>query len=236
MNKTTSSRITQWHGDQKPRERLLQRGAEHLSAAELLAVCFGSGLAGENAVMMASRLLQRFGGIDGLLQAPMQELRACRGIGNSRVALVKAIHQITLRHAEERFNQQRESMSDVAAVSRYLQRRLGHEGHEQFACLYLDTRHRLIAYEVPFRGSINRAYVFPRPILKRCLELNAAAVILAHNHPSGVAEPSQADISLTRDLVDLLAKLDIKVLDHIVVAAQQTVSLAKRGLLPATTR
>ena len=232
MNETTSSPITSWFGDEQPRERLLRRGAEHLSAAELLAVCFGSGLAGENAVALSRRLLQRFGSIDGLLQAPSQELLDCRGIGHARVALIKAMQELTLRQSEEVFARAGNNMTDVTPVSRYLQRRMGHAGNEQFACLYMDTRHRLIAYEVPFQGSINRAYVFPRLILKRCLELNAAAVILAHNHPSGVAEPSQADITLTRDLVDLLAKLDVRVLDHIVVAAQQTVSLASRGLLP----
>lgn len=222
---------------EQPRERLLKLGAGYLTTTELLAVCFGSGQRGEDVMAFARRLLLQFGSLDGLLQAPVHELLAARGLGPARVALLKALHELTLRDCEaglevlDSATKELLQMSDSSVVGRYLQRRLGHAQNETFACLYLDTRHRLLAYEAPFMGSINRAYVFPRTLLRRSLELNAAAVIFAHNHPSGVAEPSQADIALTHDLCDLFAKLDIKVLDHFVVAARQTVSMASRGLL-----
>lgn len=242
MKQTSSSSLQSWNRSERPRERLLAKGSSHLSAAELVAVCLGSGRQGEDAVSFARVLLSQFGCLDGLLQAPVHELLEIKGLGNARVALLKAVHELTLRQCEEGMSENplmqargdgsEEQMTDVGYVSRYLQRRLGHAQSEVFACLYLDTRHRLLAYETPFHGSINRAYVFPRALLRRSLELNAAAVILAHNHPSGVAEPSQADISLTKELCELFAKLDVRVLDHFVIAAQQTVSFASRGLIP----
>ena len=191
----------------------------------------GSGLPGEDVVAFARRLLVRFGSLDGLLQASVHELSEVHGLGEAKIALLKAAYELTMRHSEDAMRNTAQSMTDVTRVSRYLQQRLGHARSEVFACMYLDTRFRLIAYETPFHGSVNRAYVFPRTLLRRSLELNAAAIILAHNHPSGIAEPSQADISLPRDLCELLAKLDVQVVDHVVIAANQTVSMASRGLL-----
>lgn len=236
MTETTSLNMRQWQAFERPRERLLRHGAGHLAVAELLAVCFGSGRPGQDAIAFARSLLSQFGSLDAVLQAPQHELLKVKGLGAARVALLKALHELTLRHCEEGMRDQAlgaqaEPMSDVGVVSRYLQRKLGYAQSEVFACMYLDNRHRLLAYEAPFQGSVNRAYVFPRLLLRRSLELNAAAVIFAHNHPSGVAEPSQADIALTRDLCELFAKIDIRVLDHFVIAAQNTVSMAGRGLL-----
>ncbi len=240
MIETTSVGVRAWQREERPRERLLRKGADHLSAAELLAICLGSGPRGQDVVSFARLLLTRFGSLDAVLYAPVHDLLKVKGLGSARVALLKAVAELAVRQCEEGILPKPESgglndvtITDAIAVSRYLQRKLGHAQVETFACIYLDTRHRLLAYEAPFIGSINRAYVFPRTLLRRGLELNAAAVILSHNHPSGVAEPSHADIALTRDLYQLFAKIDIKVLDHIVVAAQQTVSMAQRGLLGA---
>ena len=241
MNETTSLNPPGGCRNDLPRERLLKNGAGHLSAAELLAVCLGSGCQGVDVVTFSRKLLGHFGGLDALLQAPAHELLGIRGLGPAKVSLIKALAELTLRDCEAGIegssagcgSANELSMQDAGVVARYLQRRLGHAQNETFACMYLDTRHRLLAYEAPFLGSVNRAYVFPRTLLKRSMELNAAAVIFAHNHPSGIAEPSQADITLTHDLCLLFSKLDIQVLDHFVIAARQTVSMASRGLLPS---
>ncbi|NKC00409.1 MAG: DNA repair protein RadC [Pseudomonadales bacterium] len=251
MNKDTSSLpVRLWRKSEQPRTRILNGRAEALTLAELLAICMGSGSVGESAVMLCTRLLSEFGDLDGLLQASTTELLATHGLGEAKVAQLKALHELTLRYSEEKFqseplsldsvdgvvgaasNETCEQMNDLAAVSRFLQRKLAVSHQEVFGCLYLDTRHRLIEFEALFKGSINRAHIYPRELIKRCIDLNAAAVILTHNHPSGIAEPSQADLAITRTLVTALQHVDVKVLDHIVVANAQTVSLATRGLLP----
>lgn len=218
---------------EQPRARLFRQGTESLSVAELLCVCFGSGLPGEDALSLARRLLQRFGDLDGLLQADCATLFEEKGLGDVRVAQLKALHELALRYSEERLHREPvgELLSDANAVSRYLQRKMASAAHEAFGVIYLDSRHRLIRFEIPFRGSVDRAHVYPRELLRRCLDHNAAAVVLAHNHPSGVAEPSQADIELTRRLVTLFKHVDVRILDHIIVARSQTTSLAARGLL-----
>lgn len=233
MMQTTSSGLKHREFDERPRERLFMRGASALSTAELLAVCLGSGCAGMSALQLAQNLLVRFGNLDALLQARADELRQCHGMGPARVAQIKALAELTLRHSESQLREPdaRDAMTDVTTVSRYVQRQIGAARREIFACLFLDARHRLLHFETLFLGSVNRAHVYPREVLRQALEHNAAAVILAHNHPSGVAEPSQADISLTAELRALLARVDVKVLDHIVVAQGQVVSFAARGLI-----
>lgn len=250
MNKDTSSLpVRLWRKSEQPRTRILSGRAEALTLAELLGICMGSGSVGESAVMLCTRLLSKFGDLDGLLQASTGELLATHGLGEAKVAQLKALHELALRYSEEKFRSEplrvpghgtastastetSERMTDLAAVSRFLQRKLAVSHQEVFGCLYLDTRHRLIEFEALFKGSINRAHVYPRELIKRCIDLNAAAVILTHNHPSGIAEPSQADVAITRTLVTALQHIDVRVLDHIVVANAQTVSLASRGLLP----
>ena len=217
---------------ERPRERLLHSGAATLSTAELLALCVGSGAPGEDAVTMSRRLLVQFGGLEGLLDAPADTLLACRGLGMARVALLKALHELT-RRGDEAALMLPDALTDAAAVVRYVRRRIGHCRREVFGCLFLDTRHRPIGWEVLFAGTVNRAHVHSREVLKRGLELNAAALVLGHNHPSGVAEPSSADIALTRELKDLLARVDIVVLDHIIASPGGAVSLAARGLMGA---
>lgn len=229
--------LKDWLPAERPRERLLRCGAGHLSLAELLAIVIGSGRDGEDAFAMAQRLLAHFGGLDALLQASPQVLLAQPGIGPARLALLHALHEVCLRYQETVLVEgcaDQPMFADQQAVARYIQLQLGKAEQEVFACLYLDTRHRLLRFEEAFRGSVNRAVVFPREILRRCLALNASALILAHNHPSGVTEPSQADLRLTRELCDLLSHIDVRVLDHIIVARGATMSFASRGLMPRT--
>ena len=173
--------IAAWTQDDRPRERLLRLGAQNLSTSELLAICIGSGRAGEDALAMSRRLLCEFGGLDGLLSASAERLLTCAGLGSAKVALLKAVHELRIHHSQTTL-QRAEAFNDVHSVSRFLQRRMGHHEREVFACLFLDSRHCLIRFEELFFGSVNRAHVHSREVLKRGIELNAAAVILAHNH------------------------------------------------------
>jgi DNA repair protein RadC len=183
---------------------------------------------------MSHRLLQQFGGLEGLLAAPSEILLDCHGLGVAKAALLKAVYELMKRSDETQLAQP-QPLSDANVVARYVRRRIAHCRREVFGCLFMDTRHRPISWEILFTGTLNRAHVYSREILKRGIDLDAAAIVLAHNHPSGVAEPSHADIALTRELRDLLARIDIVVLDHIIVApGSSAVSLATRGLMGAT--
>ena len=213
-----------------PRMRLQRLGVDSVTDAELLAICLGTGGAGQPVDVFAHTLLERFGGISNLLSAPASRLLAVPGIGPARAALLIAIRGLLDRfHCQELVDGPVLSNSD--AVRGFLRSRLASQQREVFACLFLDSRHRLISFEVLFLGTVDRASVHPREVLRCCLELNAAALILAHNHPSGIAEPSSADIALTRTLGDLLQQIDVRLLDHLVVARAGEVSLAERGLL-----
>ena len=225
-----SESIANWQLQEQPRYRLLHEGAEALANAELLALCLGSGVAGEDAVAMARRSLKHFGGIGALLSAPMPELLQCHGVGSAKASVIKAIQELSLRDVEHELTHA-DQFADSVSVSRFLRRRMGHEPRETFACLFLNARNQLISFEVLFRGSVDRAHVHAREVLRRGIEVNAVAVVLAHNHPSGSPEPSQADIQLTRRLAELLQQIDIRALDHIVVAAGACISFAQRGLL-----
>ncbi len=225
------ARPTAKHAE-RPTERLLAGGAASLSTAELLALCLVGGAPGEDAVSLARRLLGQFGSIESLVSASPQLLLTCRGLGKARVALLKALRELARREDEARLALPA-AITDANTVVRYVRRRIGHCQREVFGCLFLDTRHRPIRWEILFQGTVNRAHVHSREILKRGLELNAAAMVLGHNHPSGVAEPSAADVALTRELRDLLMRIDIVLLDHIIVARGHGVSLANRGLMGA---
>lgn len=230
---------------ERPGDRLLINGAASLSTAELLALCLGggvpgSGVPGEDAIVLARRLLTQFGNLDNLLAAAPQSLLSCRGLGKARVARLKAVRELACRDDEIKLAMSSamsdavtDAMTDAMTVVRYVRRRIGYCQREVFGCLFLDARHRPIRWEILFKGTVNRAHVHSREILKRALELNAAAMVLGHNHPSGVAEPSTADIALTRELRDLLMRIDIVLLDHIIVAQGHGVSLANRGLMGA---
>lgn len=219
-----------WPGGEGPRERLLRAGAAALSDAELLAVCLGTGDGRRDVLAFAESLLQTFGGLRALLAASPRRLVGVRGLGPARVAVLKAVLVLGERQAEAGIAD-RPLLSDTRAVRHYLQHKLSGYEREVFACLFLDTRHRLMGFETLFLGSVDRASVHPREVLKQALAYNAAAVVLAHNHPSGNAEPSPSDLRLTEELRLLLMQIDVRVLDHVVVGHGETVSMAERGLL-----
>lgn len=221
--------ITDWPADERPREKLLARGAAALTDAELLAIFLRTGSAGRTALDVARELLGRFGGLRALLRANREEFCAVHGLGEAKYAQLQASLELARRHLAEALAG-REALRDPAAVRRLLQARLRDREHETFAALFLDNQHRVIAYDELSQGTIDGASVYPREVIKAALKHGAAAVIFAHNHPSGVAEPSSADRTLTERLKSALAQVDIRVLDHFVVG-EQVVSFAERGWL-----
>ncbi len=227
-----TSPISSWPDSEKPREKLLAAGPASLSDAELLAVLLRSGLPGVSAVSLARTLIARFGGLRGLFAASHDELCRVRGFGSGKYSQMQAAAELARRQLAEPLRRDG-PLNNPAAVRDFLHARLRDKPYEVFCCLYLDNRNRLIRFEELFRGTIDGASVHPREVARRALRRNAAALILAHNHPSGVAEPSQADEIITRRLSSALALLDIRVLDHLVVGDGETVSFAERGLLDA---
>lgn len=223
-------RICDWPIDERPRERLLRSGCVHLSDAELVAIFLRTGVRGRNAVDVARGLLGRFGSISGLFAAELKALRAVPGMGTAKYCELQAAAEL-LRRALREDLARRDVLSSPAAVRDFLRLKLRDRPHEVFIALFLDAQNRVIADEELFRGTLTQTSVYPREIVKRALTHNAAAVILAHNHPSGVAEPSHADEALTRALAQALRLVDVKVLDHFVVAANAATSFAERGLI-----
>lgn len=223
-------RIQDWPVAERPRERLLAVGARALSEAELLAIWLRSGTRGQSAVDLARALLAEFGSLRGLLTADAARLFRHRGIGPARYAELHAALELARRHHYQTLRAG-PALTSPRLARDFLMAELRDRDQEVFCCLYLDTRHRLTGFEALFTGTIDGASVHPREVVKRALACRAAAVILAHNHPSGVAEPSQADELLTRQLKEALALVDIKVLDHFIVAGRATLSFAERGLL-----
>ncbi|HHJ20065.1 MAG TPA: JAB domain-containing protein [Gammaproteobacteria bacterium] len=221
--------ITDWPAEERPREKLLQRGSVALTDAELLAIFLRVGIPGKSAVDLARELLDYGGGLRGLLEMDIDEFCSFKGMGEAKYAQLQAVIEMASRHLREQL-QRGEAFTSPELTRHYLQQKLRDYPYEVFACLYLDTRHRLISYDELFRGTIDGASVHPREVVRKSLEHNAAAVILAHNHPSGVAEPSDADCRITLRLRDALGLVDVRVLDHIVVG-DETVSMAERGLI-----
>ncbi|MCP4285457.1 MAG: JAB domain-containing protein [Gammaproteobacteria bacterium] len=222
--------INNWPRDERPREKLLARGANALSDAELLAIFLRTGVRGKSAVSLARDLLLEYGNLRALLAADHRTFCASHGLGNAKYAQLQAVLEMAKRHQREILARE-DALTSPALTQAYLQARLSDYPHEVFACLFLDNRHRVIDYEELFRGTIDGANVHPREVVRRALHHNAAALILAHNHPSGVAEPSEADHRITHRLRDALALVDVRVLDHVVVAAGTFVSMAEQGLL-----
>jgi DNA repair protein RadC len=222
--------ITDWPLAERPREKLLERGAQALSDAELLAIFLRTGVRGKTAVDVARELLARFGGLRGLLQANPETLRETSGLGAAKAAQLLAVLELARRHLGEKL-ERGAALNSSRDTRDYLQALLRDRGEEVFCCLFLDNRHRVLAFEELFRGTLNGTAVYPREVVRRALALNAAAVILVHNHPSGVAEPSRADEELTRRLRDSLSQVEVRVLDHLVVGDGETVSFAERGLI-----
>lgn len=224
------ARITDLPPDERPREKLLQRGAEALSDAELLAIFLRTGVPGKSAIDLARELLAEFGGLAGLLAASQQAFCRAKGLGKAKFVQLQAVMEMSRRYVQEEIAG-RDVLTSPDATRRYLKLRLRGLPHEVFACLFLDNRHRVIEYRELFRGTIDGASVHPREVLREAIRWNAAAVIFAHNHPSGVAEPSQSDLQITERLRNTLALVDVRVLDHIIVGEGDGVSFAERGLL-----
>lgn len=222
--------IRDWPADERPREKLLKQGATALSDAEILAILLRCGRRGRDAVGVARDLIVACGGLRALLEAEPGRLAGLPGAGGLTQATLLAALELGRRYVYTALERDG-PLENPAAASSYLVSRMKAYGREVFACLYLDTRHRVIAFRELFYGSIDSATVHPREVIKSCLELNCAAIILAHNHPSGVAEPSAADGAITRRIVDAAALVDVRVLDHLVVGEREAVSMAARGLL-----
>src|SRR6185437_8109074 len=221
--------IREWPEGERPREKLLKRGSHALSDAELLALLLGSGIPGCSAVGMARSLLKDFGCLRDLLTARLSRWRR-KGIGEARYAAVQAAVELAKRHLLEEMRIGA-PLGTPQATYRYLQAQLRDRPYEVFCCIYLNTRHRLIAFEELFRGTVDCAQVHPREVLRQALLHNASAVIVAHNHPSGVLEPSPADDFITRRLKDLLALMDVRLVDHVIVGVGGCYSFAEHGIL-----
>ena len=225
---TCSMHIRDWPETERPREKLLQRGAAILSDAELLAVFLRTGVKGKSAVDLARHLLSEFGSLRALLEADLRAFCLPLGLGPAKFSQLQAVLEMSRRHLAERLRRD-SALESPQVVRDYLKSLLRHEPHEAFGCLFLDSRHRMLAFEVLFRGSIDSASVYPRQVVKRALAHNAAAVIFCHNHPSGISEPSQADRTLTKRLIQALDLIEVRVLDHFIVGDGQPLSMVERG-------
>ena len=214
----------------RPREKLLQHGAASLSDPELLALLLRTGVRGQGVLQMAGAVLARFGGFAALLHAEPADLKCVKGMGPAKRAELAAVIEMARRALAERLTEM-PVFDSPQRVKDYLQLHLGQLQHEVFAVLFLDAQHRLIKLDQMFTGTLGQTSVYPREVVKLALARNAGAVILAHNHPSGLAEPSRADEFLTQSLKSALALIDVRVLDHLVIGCGQVVSFAERGLL-----
>ena len=220
--------IRDWPAAERPREKLLEHGASSLSDAELLAIFLRTGVSGKSAVDLARHLLSEFGSLRALLEADLRAFCRQLGLGPAKFSQLQAVLEMSRRHLAERLRRE-SALESPQAVRDYFKALLRHEPHEVFGCLFLDTRHRMLAFEVLFRGSIDSASVYPRQVVKRALAHNAAAVIFCHNHPSGISEPSQADRTLTRRLIQALDLIEVRVLDHFIVGDGEPLSMVEHG-------
>lgn len=222
--------IRDWPEDERPRERLLSRGAAALSDAELLAIFLRTGVRGKSAVDLARELLVQFKNLAGLMGASQEEFCTGKGLGEAKYIQLQAVLEMSSRYLRQVL-ERGDPLTSSTATRHYLKTRLYNYPHEVFACLFLDTRNRVIEYEELFRGTIDGASVYPREVVRKALHHNAAAVIFAHNHPSGVTDPSQADVRLTQRLKEALALVDIKVLDHFIIGDGEPRSLVELRML-----
>jgi DNA repair protein RadC len=229
-DRTKEMRITNWPAGERPREKLLQRGPAAVSDAELLAIFLRVGTRGSNAIDQGRMLLERFGSLRALLAADPKDVAESPGLGPAKCAQLKAVLEMGRRALAESARES-DALSSPQAVRDYLRLTLAELEHEVFVVVFLDAQNRVISSEELFRGTLTQTSVYPREVVKRALKHNAAAVILAHNHPSGVAEPSQADQSLTDSLRRSLALVEVRVLDHFIVGRGKALSFAERGLL-----
>jgi len=222
--------IKDWPATERPREKLLAMGASALSDAELLAIFLRTGVTGKSAVDLARHLLNQFGSLRALMAADREHFSEALGLGPAKYAQLQAVLEMGRRHLAEAMVRE-SALEGPKAVRQYLKAMLRHEPHEVFACLFLDSKHKVLMFEKLFTGSINSASVYPRQVVKRALANNAAAVILCHNHPSGVTLPSQADRELTHRLKQALGLIEVQVLDHIIIGEGEPLSMVEYGWL-----
>ncbi len=223
-------KMQDWPKQERPREKLLQQGEAALSDAELLAIFIRTGIPGKTALDLARELLADAGGLQGLLGERGARLLQRPGIGPAKAAQIRAALELSRRGLEGQLRRQ-DAFTSAEVTGRYLGARLAGLSREVFCCLFLDNRHRLLAFEELFQGSLTGSSVHPREVVRRALHWNAAAVIVAHNHPSGVNEPSQADLAITRRLRDALELVEVRLLDHFIVGGGRPLSLAQQGLM-----
>lgn len=222
--------IKDWPDQERPREKLLKQGASALSDAELLAIFLRTGVQGDSAVDLARQMITQHGSLRGVLGASVDEFCRLRGLGTTKYAQLQAALEVGRRYLAEQMGRG-EILDSPQATRDFLNLKLRHLSHEVFACLFLDNQHQVLEYEEMFRGTLDGASVYPREIVKRALALDAKALIFAHNHPSGIAEPSTADQALTRRLQEALDLVEIRVLDHFIIGEGQPFSFAERGML-----
>lgn len=222
--------IHDWPEQQRPREKLLALGSHSLTDAELLALLLRTGCKGMNVIELSAYLLQRFNGLNNLLATDHRKLSAIKGLGQAKTTQLAAILELCRRVLKQKV-QETDTINSPKAMREYLQIHFQGLSREQFGCLFLDTRNKVIALEILFQGTLDSAAVYPREVVKQALQLNAAKVIFCHNHPSGCPEPSQADIRITQHLTKALALVDVQVLDHMIVGSGTPVSMAEQGLL-----
>ena len=220
--------INDWPEDQRPRERLIKQGAQVLSDAELIAVFLRVGVRGKSAVDLGRDMIAHFGSLHALFSASMQDFSKIHGLGNAKFAQLQAVLELAKRAISEQL-QTSSSLSSPEAVRHFLKLSIGNKEYESFHVLFLDVKNRLIKAEELFKGTLSHASIYPREVIKAALTHNAASVILAHNHPSGSCEPSQADITLTATLKAALHCVDIRLLDHFIVAKSDVYSMAEHG-------
>lgn len=222
--------IKDWPENERPREKLLHRGAQALSDAELLAIFLRTGVRGKTAVDLARELIERFGQLGNLLQADQQQFCASPGLGTAKFVQLQAVMEMARRHLHEKI-ERGNPMENVETTGAFLTAQLKHFQHEVFAALFLDNRHQVIKFEQLFTGTLDGASVHPREVVKKALQLNAAAIIFAHNHPSGSQTPSQADRQITERLKQALSLVDIRLLDHFIIGDDKAWSFAEHGLI-----
>ncbi|KAF1028572.1 MAG: hypothetical protein GAK37_02184 [Pseudomonas sp.] len=220
--------IRDWPAAERPREKLLELGAQSLSDAELLAIFLRTGVSGKSAVDLARHLLERFGSLRALMEARQTTFNGHLGLGPAKFAQLQAVLEMARRHLAERLRID-SALESPIVVREYLKSMLRHEPHEVFGCLFLDAGHRVLGFEKLAQGTINRAMVYPRQVVKRALDYNAAALILCHNHPSGNPAPSQDDRKMTKELKAALDMVDVRVLDHLIIGDGDPLSMAEHG-------
>ncbi len=224
------SRLSQLPPDARPREKMLARGPAALADSELLALILRTGIAGKDVLSLAEELLRNHGGVRGLLHAQMAELGGIKGLGAAKLSQLQAVLELARRALAQELAES-PALQSPQAVRQYLQLHLQQKTHEVFCVMFLNTQHHLIAFEEMFRGTLDSAQVHPREIASRALQLSARSIILAHNHPSGLAQPSASDIQITQRISQALQLLDIRLLDHFIIAGPQAYSLAEHGEL-----